>query len=591
LQTLLTQIAERKRLLGAAVGSGMSAKAAELGGADLLMVLSAGYYRAQGRSSMSALLPYGNANELAWQVACEQVLPCTERTPLILGLCAQDPKLDLEAQFARIKQYGIAGITNFPSVAFFDGAYRGALEGAGFGFEREVDLLARAAKKGLFTIGFCLTVAEAVALCRAKVHVLCLDLGFAEWQQDDQAKHQLALDASITFINEVMTAVKKVTPQPYLVVFSGPVLLPQDTVQVYNQTEAMGYIGGSTVERFPTAPIITQTVREFKQATQRERGPDRLGALHGRGPAMQKVFETIRRVAKSNAPIIIIGESGTGKELAAREIHRLSARHARPLVTWNCGAMTESLAMSELFGHEKGSFTGAMRTHLGKFEVAHEGTLFMDEITDLPLSVQASLLRVLQEREVVRVGGERNIPIDVRLIAASNKNFHDLIPSGRFRLDLYYRLNTVALRLPPLRERREDIPILVGEIAQEFSLQYGCPIPRLPDKMMELLTAHSWPGNIRELRNVLERCFILGEGKKFSVAWLEEMFAQDLTLSEAMLRMQARSSPRSAGRNRLLEVLARYNGNKVAAARELGVTRKTIYNWLKASDEGEADNV
>ncbi|MDB6123928.1 MAG: zraR 6 [Pedosphaera sp.] len=562
------------------MGSGMSAKAAELGGADLLMVLSAGYYRSQGRSSMSALLPYGNANELTWQIACEQVLPCLEHTPIVLGLCAQDPNLDAKEQFARIKHYGVAGITNFPSVAFFDGAYRAALESAGFGFEKEVALLAQARKEGLFTIGFCLTVAEAVALCRAEVHILCLDLGFAEWQQGDQSKHQAALDQSISFINEVISAARNITPQPYLVVFSGPVLLPQDTVQVYNRTAALGYIGGSTVERFPTAPIITQTVHEFKQATQVERGSDRLGALHGRGPAMQKIFETIRRVAKSNAPIIIMGESGTGKELAAREIHRLSARHSQPLVTWNCGAMTESLAMSELFGHEKGSFTGAMRTHFGKFEVAQGGTLFMDEITDLPLSVQASLLRVLQERELVRVGGEKNIPTDVRLIAASNKDFHDLIPAGHFRLDLYYRLNTVTLRLPPLRERREDIPILVWEIIQEFSLQYGYPIPRISKKMMELLTAHSWPGNIRELRNVLERCFILSEGKIFSTAWLEEIFSDDHALNEALLKTQTQSLPRNAKRSRLLEVLARHGGNKVAAARELGVTRKTIYNWL-----------
>jgi two-component system, NtrC family, response regulator AtoC len=567
-------------MLGAAVGSGMSAKAAAQGGADFLMVLSAGFYRAQGQSSMLALLPYGNANQQAWHIASEQVMPGLEHTPLILGLCAQDPQLKPSELFASIKQYGMAGVTNFPSVAYFEGNYRAALEQAGLGFQREVELLAQAREAGLFTIGFCLTVEEAVALSEAKVHILCLGLGFAEWQEPDYKKHQSALDQSINFINQVISAVKKITPDPYVVVLGGPVLLPQDTAQVYSRTQALGYIGGSTMERFPAAPVITQTVREFKEASQTEKGPHHLGALVGNSPAMQQVFETIRRVAKSNAPILIIGETGTGKELVAKEIHRLSSRRYKPLVTWNCGAMTESLAMSELFGHEKGSFTGAMRTHLGRFEVAQGGTLFMDEITDLPLSVQASLLRVLQEREVVRVGGEKSIPIDVRLIAASNKNFHDLIPAGQFRLDLYYRLNTVALHLPPLRARREDIPILVGQIIQELALQYDCPAPRITDKMMELLVSHSWPGNIRELRNVLERCFILGEGKTFSPARLEEIFSQDNAMLDGLPNTQSSTPFRSHKRKRLMEVLTRHNGNKMAAARELGVARKTIYNWL-----------
>ncbi|HWF18260.1 MAG TPA: sigma 54-interacting transcriptional regulator, partial [Verrucomicrobiae bacterium] len=452
---------------------------------------------------------------------------------------------------------------------------------AGLGFEREVALLSQARENGLLTIGFCLTEDEAVALCRANVHILCLGLGFAEWQRDDQARHQAALDESIAFINRVIAATKKVSSKPYLTVLGGPVLLPQDTAQVYNRTEALGYIGGSTVERFPAAPMITQTVSEFKQATHAGRAPERLGSLVGRSPAMQKVFDTVRRVAKFHAPILIIGESGTGKELVAREIHRLSARHSRPLVSWNCGAMTESLATSELFGHEKGSFTGATRTHLGRFEVAHGGTLFLDEITDLPLAVQASLLRVLQERELVRVGGEKSIPTDVRLIAASNKNFRELIPTGRFRLDLYYRLNTVVLELPPLRERREDIPILISEILQELSLQYGCSLPLIPEKMMEMLVAHSWPGNIRELRNVLERCFILGEGRVLSPTWLADAFSSNNFSNEPAGEIAISKLPRRARRDHLIEVLARHDGNKVAAARDLGVARKTIYNWLR----------
>jgi transcriptional regulator with GAF, ATPase, and Fis domain len=286
-------------------------------------------------------------------------------------------------------------------------------------------------------------------------------------------------------------------------------------------------------------------------------------------------------VAASDATVLLIGESGTGKELVAREIHRLSHLHTRPLVSWNCGATGESLAMSELFGHEKGAFTGATRTHVGKFELANGGTLFMDEVTDLPLAVQAALLRVLQQQEIVRVGGERTMLVEVRVIAASNKEFSELIPAGRFRLDLYYRLSTVVIRVPPLRERVEDIPHLVREISQELSGKYGRPPPRLPDATMEAFMRHRWPGNIRELRNAVERLYLLKPGSAFSRAWFEEMLASDRALGE---RLSPVALPPLASfeskRARLAEVLARHQGNRSAAARELGVTRKTVHKWL-----------
>ena len=576
---LLEKIRRHEYITGAAVGSGMSAQAASVGGADLLMILSAGYFRSQGRSSMAALLPFANCNELTWRIAIEQVKPCVKYTPLVLGVCAQDETINWDQQWERAKSYGISGITNFPSVAFFDGEYRAALEENGLGFQRDVDLLAKAREHGLMTIGFCLSAEEAKALARAKVDVICLDLGFAEWQRADDSQHQLALDKAVEFINRTIASTRKVNPDAYFIVFSGPVLLPGDTAQVYQRTEARGYIGGSTIEKFPAAPIITQTVREFKMMAQAGKQPDRLGAIVGRSPGMQELFEKIRRVAASHAPILILGESGSGKELVAREIHRLSERRTKPMVSWNCGAVTESLAMSELFGHEQGSFTGATRTHRGKFETANGGTLFMDEITDLPASVQASLLRVLQEHEIVRVGSEKTIRVDVRLIAACNKELRDLIPTGKFRLDLYYRVSTVVLRIPPLRERREDIPFLVHELAQEFSQLYGCPLPHIPSKIMEALVTHTWPGNIRQLRNVVEHCFIIGRGKAFSLSWLEEIFALDCALNAARSENVAKLTP--TRRERLHEILARHNGNKIAAARDLGVTRKTIYNWLK----------
>lgn len=581
-ELLRKTLADRHPLIGAAVGSGMTAAAAEEGGVDLLMVLSASYFRIHGTSSAAALLPFASANTLVWETALHHVLPRIHRTPVFIGTCAQDPTLDLAQHLSRAQQYGLVGITNYPSVSFYEGRYREAVEAAGLGFDREVDMLTRARQVGLLTIGFCLSAPEARTLAAAGVDILCLNLGIAEWRTLDVAEHQAALDRAIESIRTMIDAAKSAAPNPYCVIFGGPVLLPQDTAQVFQRTEALGYLGGSAVERFPTAGAVTQVVREFKHVTKAGKKMNRLGALIGTSPAMQQVFETIRAVAASDAPVLILGESGTGKELAAREIHRLSHLHAKPLVSWNCGAMTESLAMSELFGHERGAFTGATRAHSGKFEMADGGTLFMDEVTDLPLSVQASLLRVLQEKEIVRVGGEKSIGVNVRLIAASNKDFRELIPSGKFRLDLYYRLSTVALRMPPLRDRQEDIPFLVWELAQEFSQKYGCPVPRIPDSVMTVLSKHPWPGNIRELRNVIERVFLLGRGKSFSRAWFEDLFAADRAVDEKLAPASA-AQPVSlaARREKLEETLARHGGNKTAAARELGVTRKTIHKWLK----------
>jgi two-component system response regulator AtoC len=571
----------RSHLIGAAIGSGMTAAAAEEGGVDLVMVLNASYFRLHGTSSAAALMPYANANALTWDAAVRHVLPRVQRTPVFVGTFAQDPGLLLDAHLARVQEYGLAGVVNFPSVSFFEGRYRDALEEAGLGLAREVELLRRAKDRGLLTVGFCLRSADARALAKAGVDILCLNLGIAEWRTVEVGEHQAALDRAIESIRSMIDAAKSAAPNPYCVIFGGPVLLPQDTAQVYQRTEALGYLGGSAVERFPTAAAVTQTVREFKHVTQAGKKMNRLGALIGTSPSMQQVFETIRAVAASDAAVLLLGESGTGKELAAREIHRQSHLHARPLVSWNCGAMTESLAMSELFGHERGAFTGATRAHSGKFELADGGTLFMDEVTDLPLSVQASLLRVLQEKEILRVGGEKTMGVSVRLVAASNRDFKELIPAGRFRLDLYYRLSTVVLRMPPLRERREDLPFLVWELAQEFSQKYGCPAPRIPDAVMSALGRHPWPGNIRELRNVVERVFLLGRGKSFSAAWFEEMFAADREVGERLAPAAAPPATLAARREKLQEALARHRGSKTAAARELGVTRKTIHKWLK----------
>ncbi|MBM3211062.1 AAA family ATPase [Candidatus Poribacteria bacterium] len=579
MQNIRRMIQEFQPIVGAAIGAGMSATAAEMGNADLLMVLNAGYFRSHGCSSMASLMPYSNANNLTWDIATKYIMPRVKHTPIFLGIFAHDPYLNLDSYLHEIKGQGILGVTNFPSVGFVDGKYREALEETGLGYEYEIEMLAQAKKYDLMTIGFCFNSDEAIKMALAGVDILCLDLGWAEWRETDFEEHKAALNHAVDYIKNVITSVKKITPKPYFVILGGPVILPKDTIQIYRETEILGYIGGSTIERFPAASNITQTVQEFKQATISSKHINQLGSMVGVSFAMQQVFHMINCVAQSDVPVLIVGESGTGKELVAREIHRLSSRKKKPFICWNCGAITESLCESELFGHEKGSFTGAVGRKLGKFEIADGGTLFMDEISNLQMKVQSALLRAIQEKEIIRVGGEENIQIDVRLIAASNRDFTELIQSGEFRLDLYYRLNTFVLRIPPLRERKEDIPFLVTEFIQEFSEKYNYPIPRIPKQAMDVLVNHIWPGNIRELRNAIERCFILGQGKRFSIEWLDEMFNLDKNLEKEPV-LKVSKSDQSAKRDRLFDILSRYNGNKTIAAKELGVSRKTIYNWL-----------
>lgn len=574
-------VARRQRMVGAAIGSGMTAKAAELGGADFLMVLSAGLFRLAGCSSIAALMPYGNANSLVWNIAESQVMPRVGDIPVFLGVCAQDPDLNPALLFARVRAAGFVGVTNFPSVGFIDGGYRLALEETGLGYDREVAFLHQAHDFGLMTTAFTFTSREAISMVRAGVDIICLDLGFAEWRDLREEDHRDALDHAIRYVTEVVHEVKEASHNPFVVVFGGPIGTPSDVAQLCQHADIQGYVGGSSVEGFPAAPLITQTMEEFKAAVSAGNLKVRFGGMTGKSPGMQKVFQTVARVADTDAPVLILGESGTGKELAARELHRLSRRRDRNPISWNCGALTETIAMSELFGHEKGAFTGATARHIGHFEQAHGSTLFMDEVTELPLSVQASLLRVIQEREIVRVGGNENIPVDVRLVAATNKDLSELVRAGKFRLDLLYRLNTIVLRIPPLRERPEDIPLLVYELTHQLSRQYGYPVPQIPKNVMETFVRHTWPGNVRELRNAVERCIILGRGERFRCEWLEEFDSVGWATSMQPVHPVAPTIRSRRQKEKLLEVLRYHGGNKSAAARELGVTRKTLYAWLR----------
>src|SRR6516164_8845462 len=295
--------------------------------------------------------------------------------------------------------------------------------------------------------------------------------------------------------------------------------------------------------------------------------------LIGRSPAMKKVTELIEMVAPTEATVLITGESGTGKEVVARAIHAAGPRRYMPMVTIHCGALTETLLESELFGHEKGAFTGAQYRKKGKFEVADGGTVFLDEISDISLKTQTDLLRVLQEHEIVRVGSNQPIKVDFRCVAATNKDLEKLIEEGRFRPDLFYRLNVFHIELPPLRERREDIPMLVNHFVRKFSLAMNKHITRVAPLAMNQLQQQAWMGNVRELENAVERAMV--------VAQEPELREQDFILKQAAAAPVTGKSLDEVERAHIMRVLEECGFNQSRAAEVLDIDRVTLHHKLK----------
>ena len=329
--------------------------------------------------------------------------------------------------------------------------------------------------------------------------------------------------------------------------------------------------------------------------------------LIGSGPAMQEVYRLTRQVARSNASVLLLGETGTGKELIAKAIHRLSPRGSGPFVRVNCGALAENLLESELFGHVRGAFTGAIDNRTGRFEAAHTGTVFLDEINSTTAKLQVKLLRVLQEHEFERVGDTQTIRVDTRVVAASNRDLLEEVEGGRFREDLYYRLNVITIYLPPLRERREDVPELVGHFLKIYNEENRCHVPHVEPKAMEALRAYDWPGNVRELQNYVERAVVLAPGDELTCDLLPETILgrkrprigrrnADLeTLSSELVETGlAAAGPgedslhakivNRVERELIAQVMAACEGVQVKAAARLGINRNTLHKKLKDYD-------
>jgi len=319
-------------------------------------------------------------------------------------------------------------------------------------------------------------------------------------------------------------------------------------------------------EHVPTERLSSEDEIRFDQ---------NVGGMIGESAAFQEVLRNIRLVAPTDATVLVHGETGTGKELIARAIHDLSGRSKQPFIKVNCAAIPATLLESELFGHEKGSFTGAFAQKLGRFELAHKGTLFLDEIGEIPLELQSKLLRAIQEQELERLGGNRTIQVDIRLVAATNRNLKEMVDQGKFRSDLYYRLHVFPLTVPPLRQRQRDIPLLIRYFAQKYSRRLNREIEEIPTATIEALTKYDWPGNIRELQHMIERSVILTSGHVLQVAIPQSGqtgVMQSLSLDEATEREQVLRV--------LVESGGKVSGTRGAAAR-LGIPRTTFQSRMK----------
>jgi two-component system, NtrC family, response regulator HydG len=339
---------------------------------------------------------------------------------------------------------------------------------------------------------------------------------------------------------------------------------------------------GETIGAVETITDLTDVMEKDNQIAQFRRelqGEDAFHGIIGNSAAMQQVFDLITDASQSDAPVIITGESGTGKELVCKAIHAISLRKRKPLIKVNCAALTDSLLESELFGHVRGAFTGAWKDREGRFECAHQGDLFLDEIGDLPLATQVKLLRVLEEKVIERVGANIPVPVDVRIISATNRNLKQLVAKGVFRKDLFFRINVIPIHLPPLRERPEDIPLLARSFFRRIKLKSGKMIDGIGNDAIEVLMNYPWPGNIRELKSAFEYAFVNCHEPLIRAQHLPPnvLYGEGQPKSAHAPKLDRDTLKRS----RLVEALEKCNGRLTQAAQVLGVSRVTVWNQMK----------
>lgn len=397
--------------------------------------------------------------------------------------------------------------------------------------------------------------------------------------------HVIFLDLKLPGIDgmEVLSRIKEENPETPVIIITGYASIESAVESM--KRGAFDYLAKpfSPEElRFLTKKALESRKIYFEKISLRKELEERseFDMVVGKSKAMEKVMDVIQRISSSDSTVLITGESGTGKELLAREIHKHSPRKDAPFVVVDCGALVETLFESELFGHIKGSFTGAYQTKHGRFEVANGGTIFLDEISNISLNIQAKLLRVIQEREITRVGSTKAFKVDVRILAATNENLSDCVRDGKFREDLFYRLSVVPIHIPPLRERKEDIPLLIDHFLKKYNKRTKKKIKKISPPVQKALMQYGWPGNIRELENTIERAVVLSQREEIE---LEDLFYHGIGSSLSLMH------PVGGQYKTLDDIEKKYikivfqaqHGNKSKTAKILGIDRKTLLAKIK----------
>lgn len=567
-----------KPIVAVVSGSGQITKSAIASGTDIIIALNAGFYRNIGVGSLAAFMPYGNANEQTELLLKQHILPHRKATPVVAGVFAADPSQDVRKRLEKLKELGIEGITNWPAIGFIDGKLRDAIEEEGWGVNAEAAMLRLAKEMGFVTFGFALSAEEAEVFAKNGVDVLILNVGLT-FETEDTIEKRNQLQLSIAKAKFMIAAAQRIGGHPLFLIYGGSLTEPEDFEEFLWQLPIQGYAGGSVFDKFPVLESVILKVKSFKlvRAEKNSSGATQFGNLVGNSSVMKNLYSMMDKISPYDVNVCIDGESGTGKELVANQIHLLSPRKNQPFITVNCGAIPETLVESEFFGYEKGAFTGAVYRKQGKFELAHRGTLFLDEIADLSPHAQAALLRVIQQGEIVTLGGQKVISVDVRILCASNQNLQKLVSEGKFRVDLYFRLSTIILQVPPLRERTDDIPLLVSHILSKLAVKFNKRLLGITDEFKAKLMANYWHGNVRELEQVLTRQVLMEDQPILNGKFFEES------------KVYLPSKKGVIDKHKMaVGAIKNANGNKSKAAQELGVSRKTLYEWLNSELKEEA---
>jgi DNA-binding NtrC family response regulator len=417
----------------------------------------------------------------------------------------------------------------------------------------------------------------------------------AQSKLDERAYHLIILDIKLPDLSglELLSHIKKLSPAPEVVMMTAYATI-EGAVEAMRMGAANYLRKPFSAQELEAAVKNALDLQKLKEENKRLRGQLDLqsgyGMMVGKDKKMQEVYRLIDLVAQSHSTVLIQGETGTGKELVARAIHQISSRQEEPFISINCAAVPDNLLESELFGHEKGAFTGAISRRKGKFELADGGTILLDEIGEMSLRLQAKLLRVLQEFEFYRIGGSNPIRVDVRVIATTNQDLKQAIKEGRFREDLFFRLNVVKINLPPLREKRNDIPLLANYFLRKYRELYHKDMSTISREAMEMLLKYHWPGNVRELENQMERAVVLNSTSEVKPNHLNLQY--DLHFSErTSFSGMVGLSLREMEKNLLLKTLESEGGNRTRAAQVLGITVRTLRNKLKEyRQEGWKEN-